>query len=218
MAGEIQGSFAHAQTVYALVRDRNGNIWSTLTNSFGAYVANSYSGYPISTVEQGSSAYYVGNFPAAAPPGVYNVVLKNQLGANPAESDPTTDAGSIDWNGLNVAQLSDLAQSGVINPTMLPRGWMVKNFYIYLKSAADHVTPFTSGIVSGQISHDGGLFGPLQSGAFSEVGHGMYALQALTSGDLLANTVALLFTAQGISGGACDPLPMSFIMQRTSGQ
>jgi hypothetical protein len=81
------------------------------------------------------------------------------------------------------------------------------------------VTPFTSGVVSGQIWRDGATSpSPLQSGAFTEVGNGFYNLQALTSGDLLATTVKLLFSAQGISGGQADVLPMSVVLQRSSGQ
>jgi hypothetical protein len=125
-----------------------------------------------------------------------------------------------DWNGATVG-LADLATSGqigLVSPMRLARGVGILNFPVYLKSSADHVTPFTSGVVSGQISRDNGSFGALQSGAITEIGLGHFNLFALTSGDLLANTVRLHFTATGISGGSSDPLPISLVLQRTSGQ
>ncbi len=41
--------------------------------------------------------------------------------------------------------------------------------------------------------------------------------QMLTSGDLNANTVALVFTANGISGGTADQRDFAYILQRVSG-
>ena len=38
------------------------------------------------------------------------------------------------------------------------------------------------------------------------------------SRDLLANTVKLNFSANGISGGSADPVNIAFFMQKTSGQ
>ena len=88
---------------------------------------------------------------------------------------------------------------------------------MYLKSSADHVSPFLSGQCSGQISKDGGAFVPMQSGIFTEIGQGFYKT-TLTSGDTLANSLALLFNAVNLSGGQSDPLPMAILTQRTSGQ
>lgn len=219
MADELQGSYVHGATVYALVRSRNAQIWNTVTSALENYATASYSGYVISATEQGAaSAYYVANMPSAAAPGTYNALFKAQQGTNPAETDPTVDVGSIDWNGSNVAQLSDIMISGVALPIKLERGVMVQNYPIYLRSSVDHITPYVSGTISGQISKDGGAFAVLQSGAFTEIGFGFYSLQALTSGDLSANTIALLFTATGgMPGGASDPLPQSFVLQRNSG-
>lgn len=216
MANELQGSYIHGQTVYALVRGTTGLIWNTVTSAMELYSSAHFSGYAISATEQGTaSAYYTANMPAA-PAGTYNALFKGQVGANPAETDPTVDVGSVDWNGSAVSNLSDISVSGTLQPIMLQRGVMIPNYPIYLRSSSDHITPFTSGTVSGQISRDGGSFGALQSGAFTEVGAGFYSLQALTSGDLAANTVSLLFTATTLSGGTSDPLPQSFILQNAN--
>lgn len=217
MAGEIQFSFIHGDTTYVLIRNTTGQIWSNVTSTFQNYNTSNYSGYTVTANEQGTfSAYYTANMPTSVPPGSYNIVAKNQLGTNPAETDPTIDAGSVEWNGGAVAPISSIPVSGTPLQVNLQRGTMVQNYEFYLRSSADHLTAFVSGTVSGQISRDGGAFTFLQSGAFTEVGLGFYAV-TLTSGDLNANTVGLLFTANGPNGGASDPLPQTFILQRSSG-
>lgn len=219
MAGEIQFSFQPGRTCYVLIRNRTGAVWNG--SSFVTYATVDYANYPVTVAEQGTlSAFYTGTFPSAITAGVYSIVGKSQLGGSPAESDPVVAAGDIQWNGTVTLPLSDLATSGqvsLIAPIKIYRGQMVQNFPIYFVSSLDHSTPFTSGIVSGQISRDGVSFGALQSGAFTEIGLGFYSLQALTSGDLLANTIAMRFSANGISGGAADPRNMVMVLQRASG-
>lgn len=215
MAGEIQVSFVSAKTVYGLIRDRTGAIWNG--SAFVAYATVNYALYVISLVEQGTaSGLYAGTFPATIPAGVYNLVAKQQVGGSPAETDFVVAMGEEQWNGTAIFPLSDLITSGSAIQVRLVKGNMVQNFGVYFKSSADHVTPLVSGVVSGQIARDGGSFGALQSGAFTETGQGFYNTN-LTSGDLNAGTCKLLFTAVGISGGVADPVPMIFVMQRGSG-
>lgn len=220
MAGELQVSYRTAKTVYVLIRNTVGQVYNGST--FVTYATADYVGYAVSLTEQGTaSAYYVGDFPTVAA-GRYNVVAKERVGSAADETDPTLGTETFDWNATVVYSPptagASSGQVSTIGPIRLARGTMVQNFPIYLRSATDHVTPFVSGVLSGQVARDGGSFGVLQSGAFTEIGQGFFNLQALTSGDLLANTVKLLFTARGISGGNSDPLPMSFVLQRTSGQ
>lgn len=222
MAGEIQAAIGlTGKTIYAQIRNRIGQIWNTSTVAFEAYLTANIANYAISATEQGSSGYYIATFPSAITAGVYSVILRQQIGGSVAESDPNSASGDLQWNGTVTMPLSDTATSGQIGqiaPIRLARGTMIQNFPFKLVSAADHITPFTSGVVSGQISRDGGgTFGALQSGAFTETGLGWYTLQALTSGDLLANTAALVFTANGISGGASDPRDIALVLQRVSG-
>lgn len=222
MANEIQFSFRTGATCYFETRNQtSGFIWNTASGAFMGYV----SGTPnaniiVSTVEQGATGLYAGNFPSAIGPGVYSIRARQQLGGSAADSDPTVAVGDFQWNGTAPAPLSDTATSGQIGqigPMRIARGTMVKPFPIYLKSSADHVTPFTSGVVSGQISKDGAAFTALQSGAFTEIGLGAYSCQALTSGDTSCNAAVLVFNAAGISGGSSDPLVMSFLTQKVSG-
>jgi hypothetical protein len=223
MAGEIQISFTASQTCYFLVRNAVAQIWSSSgAGAFGTYNTPEYADYVNQMTEQGTaSAYYQGNFPSTIDPGVYSITAKRQPGGSPLETDPTIATGDFQWNGTVSLPLSNLATSGQLSqvgPVKLTRGVMLENFLFTLVSSADHITPLTSGVVSGQILRDNGSFTALQSGAFTEKGMGVYRLQALTSGDLLCNTAALVFSAVGVSGGASDNRVFSLVLQRSSGQ
>lgn len=220
MSNEIQFSFRTGATTYAIIRNRIGQAWNTSTLGFENYLTADYSTYVISCVEQGSaSAFYAGTFPTAIPAGTYSVTAKQQVTGSPAETDGTIAVGNLEWSGTAIVPLSDLATSGLIGqflPLRVYRGQQLQNFLLPLVSAVDHVSPFTSGIVSGQVSKDGGAFGALSSGIFTEVGLGFYKV-TLNSGDTQANTLALYITCNGISGGNSDPRYLSMITQRTSG-
>lgn len=223
MAGEIQTSFSHGATLVFLIwNNKTGQVYNSSSGLFEAYATANYTLYAISMTELGTASHhYNGNFPSGIAAGFYGIEARQQIGGAVAETDPTVGEQNFDWGGASPLGLADLVTSGFIGgffPMRLARGVAVSNFPIYLKSNADHVTPLTSGVLSGQISRDGGAFGALQSGAFAEIGLGFYRLSALTSGDLLANSVALVFTGVSTNGGVSDPLPLSFVMQRTSGQ
>jgi hypothetical protein len=223
LAGEIQIPYRTGVTVYTTIHSRTGTVWSTSggTGAFETFTSGTWAEYVIATSEQGVTGYYVGDFPAALPAGYYNLDARQQIGGSPAQTDPRAAAGTEQFDGSALFRLSDLATSGQvanIGPLRIARGTMVQNFPFKLVSAADHVTPFTSGTISGQISRDGGAFGALQSGAFTEVGLGWYTLQALTSGDLNANSIALTFTGVRSGGTGSDPRDCSIITQRVSGQ
>ncbi len=212
-----------SRTIYTVIRSRTATVWSTTasggTGAFETFTSGNWADYGISCVEQGVNNFYVGNFPSAIPAGVYELSAHQQMGGSAAQTDPRVAMGQEQWTGTALFPLSDLATSGQLGqlgPIRLAQGVAVSGFPIYLKSAADHVTPFTSGTISGQISKDGGSFGAFQSGTISETGLGFYRLN-LTSGDLNAVTVAMLFTGAGISGGACDPLPLAAVLQKVSG-
>ena len=168
------------------------------------------------------ASYYIADMPQDIPPGVYNVVAYD-LGLGTGSDNPGQGRGQIQWAGSSgsrfVVPYTMMATSGLFAnafPTQLARSTMVRNFPIYLKSPEDHVTPFTSGIVSGQIARDSGLFTALQSGEITETGNGFYNVMALTSGDLDAGTAKMLFVARGVSGGWSDPLAYSLVLQRNA--
>jgi hypothetical protein len=219
MANELQASFKPAVSGYFLVRNRNALIYSSQFTGLSGYNPSLYSGYPIYSVQQGGGPFYTANFPSSLSPGTYSVCFLQMLATFPQESDPVVDVGNYDWNGTNTAQLSDIGVSGTYQTIQLRRSHQVLNYPVYLRSAADHVTPFISGTVSGQVSKDGGAAVILQSGAFTAVigFPGLYNLQALTSGDTNANTITLQFMGAGPNGGLSDPLVQSYVLQQGSG-
>lgn len=224
MASEIQIPFAGGKTVYFMVVNRIGQFWNTVTVAFEAYNAANIANYAISATQvSATQSMYLGTFPSSIPAGVYGILGKQQLGASVAETDLNIGGEDFQWNGSVELPLSDLVTSGQFAqslPITIYRGQMVKNFPFKLVSSLDHVTVFTSGLCSGSISRDpvsGSVFVGLQSGIFSEIGNGWYSV-TLTSGDLLANTVALDLQAMGVSGGSSDVRSFSFVLQRTSGQ
>lgn len=221
MANEVQfRGPGTGRTCYYTIHNTSGLVWNTSgsTGAYEAFASGNWASYSTSVTEQGVSNFYMGNIPTAVPAGVLSIDARQQLGGSPAQTDPGVAAGDIQWNGSLVVPLSNLTTSGQLAgfmPVKLARGIAVSGFSIYLKSSADHITPFVSGTVSGQISKNGGTFGALQSGGMvNEVGLGFYAVN-FTSGDLNAETIALLFTATGMSGvGTSDPLPLSILTQK----
>lgn len=220
--GEVQIGYQTGQTLEFLVRDANARVWNTSGGgAFVNYSTTDYASYVISMTEQGTaSSYYAGTFPTAIiSGGTYAVEVKRRVGGSPAETDPRIGGGDLEWNGSRVAPLSDTATSGQIGqiaPIKPARGVMIPAFPFKLVSDADNKTAFTSGVVSGQISRDGGPFVALQSGNVSELGLGWYSVP-LTSGDLNAGSVALVLTANGVSGNRAAQRDFGFLMQRVSG-
>lgn len=222
MANEIQVRAGSGSSIYFLTRNSAGQIWNTNTSAWENYSTASYANYKIAMAEQGvASGYFTGNFPTLIGAGTYDIVAKQQSGGSPAETDAYVGTGNFEWSGTVQVPLSDLATSGLVGqlaPIRIVRGVMVQNFPLFFVSAADGITPFTSGVCSGGILRDGaGGFVALQSGAFTEQGRGCYTIQALTSGDLLCATAALSFSCAGISGGSAVARNFSIIAQTTSG-
>lgn len=221
MSNEIQARGPGVgRTCYFTIHSSSGQIWSTSgsTGAFESFVSGNWPDYAISMTEQGVSNFYAGNFPTAVPAGVYSIDMRQQLGGAAAQTDGGVAAGDYQWGGAAVVPLSNLTTSGQLAsfmPVRLSKGIAVSGFYIYLKSAADHVTPLVSGIVSGQVSKNGGVgYSALQSGGMiNEVGLGAYSVN-FTSGDVNADTIMLIFTATGVSGGNSDPLALSILTQK----
>ncbi len=104
MAHEVQLQTAPVQadaTVYFLVFNEDGAVWSVSSSAFVTFADVSKPSYAVSTNELGtSSGYYSGDFPSGISAGTYNVVLYLRVGATPSVSD--TPVGVIDafrWDG-----------------------------------------------------------------------------------------------------------------------
>lgn len=228
MANEVQFRNRTGSVAYFVARNHtSGFVWNqsgSTSGAFEAFTSGNWASYGVSATEQGVNGHFAGAFPNVVAGGIYAITAHERIGATMVQTDPAVAEGDFHWNGSIVVPRSDLATSGQVGqfaPVRLARSWAISGFLFYLVSSADHVTPFTSGIISGQISRDGGSFGALQSGllttAYPEVGLGWFKVN-LTSGDLNANMAAINFQAVGVSGGAADQRNIALILQRVSGQ
>jgi len=107
MANDVIG-FPHnvtGATLYAQVRNDDGQIWETVGPSFEAYSTANIANYDIALTEQGTaSQFYTFTFPSAITAGVFSVAIYS--GAT-AEGDPAVAEGEVEWDGSAV-----VAQSG----------------------------------------------------------------------------------------------------------
>src|SRR3990167_7755775 len=110
MSNEIRG-VSTSGTLYARIMNSSGQIWNGTT--FEAYTAANYANYDIAMTEQGNSAVYVANFPTTITTGgTYEYYVHRQSGASPAEGDPITGTGNIDWSGTISITASSAAMTG----------------------------------------------------------------------------------------------------------
>jgi hypothetical protein len=106
MANEIPVDHTTGKRLYAQVRNAVGQIWNTATPAFETYATANVTDYDVALTEEGTaSGYYTGDMPAV-PLGVYNVVVKEQPGASPAETDRTIAVGAIEWTGTAVTSVA----------------------------------------------------------------------------------------------------------------
>lgn len=107
MPNEIQWTYTTGQSGYALLRSSSGTIWNG--SSFESYTPANYATYRIPGSEQGSGGCYFADFPTGiTTPGIYNVVVKQQITGSGAQSDFSIACGEIFWNGSAVIPAVDL--------------------------------------------------------------------------------------------------------------
>lgn len=93
---KIQAQGTSGLSAYALVRNNLGQI----ANGSGveAFNAGNYATYFVTLTEQGSTGYYITDFPSYLAAGLYSFVAYSYSGS-PANGDQSFDRGSIDWGG-----------------------------------------------------------------------------------------------------------------------
>lgn len=111
MANDVIG-FPHsaaAATLYALIRDDDGQVWETVGPSFEAYLTANLANYDIALTEQGTaSQFYTFTFPSAITAGVFSVAVYLRAGGAPAEGDIAVAEGAVEWDGSAVVPLSTI--------------------------------------------------------------------------------------------------------------
>jgi hypothetical protein len=100
MANEIHIDYASGHAVYAVVRNRLGQVWCLATQAFEDWGAGGHDAgdYGVALTDKGGSRYQ-GDFDANIPAGRYAIQCFAQAGAAPAPSDALIDSRMIHWTG-----------------------------------------------------------------------------------------------------------------------
>lgn len=100
MANEIQVDYTSGNTLYAVVRNKAGEVWYASGQAFelwgtGGHTAEDY-GIALSDK---SGNRYCGDFDSNIPAGRYSVQIFMQAEAEPTDSDSYVGGGQIVWSG-----------------------------------------------------------------------------------------------------------------------
>jgi len=75
-----------SNTIYVIVRDKDGNVWNTQSEALEAWNDANYSKYIINSTYKGGNLY-IAEFPTAVSRGYYTIQIVIQEGGSPAISD-----------------------------------------------------------------------------------------------------------------------------------
>ena len=117
MANEIQVEYGSGNTLYAVIRNRTGQVWYVAGQTFEDWGASGRGAgdYDIPLTER-SGSRYVGDFDMNVPAGTYGVQVFRQVGASPAETDTLACSRDIVWTGqAELTALKVLANKAVQN-------------------------------------------------------------------------------------------------------
>jgi hypothetical protein len=104
MAEEIKHNFVTGKTLYAcrfILSNSNVLLANPATNEVWGTGGRDADDYDVQMSEEGGSGHYTCDFASGGSisSGVYHVVVYNQAGANPVDSDVALAQGEIYWNG-----------------------------------------------------------------------------------------------------------------------
>ncbi len=115
MANEIYADHVSGNILYAVIRNRLGQVWCPAGHIFenwgtGGRTADDYN---IPLTDRGGHRY-VGAFDASAPAGSYFIQIFHQTGAAPADTDTLISSRSFIWTGTGeLTSLKILANKAV---------------------------------------------------------------------------------------------------------
>jgi hypothetical protein len=100
MADEIHADYESGNTLYAVIRNKAGQVWHIMGKSFESWGANGHSAsdYDIALVDKGGSKY-VGSLDSNLPAGTYWVQTFLQVGTIPSDDDSVICSKEIVWTG-----------------------------------------------------------------------------------------------------------------------
>jgi hypothetical protein len=100
MANEIHANYESGNTLYAVVRNKDGYVWYFNGQVFESWGTNGRNAddYNVSLTGKGGSLY-TGDFDINVPPGRYYIQVFLQAGANPADGDSLVESTEFIWSG-----------------------------------------------------------------------------------------------------------------------
>ena len=100
MANEIQVDYTSGNTLYAVIRNRAGQVWCATEQAFEDWGTNGRDSdnYDLGLTDK-SGDRYIGDFETSIPAGWYCVQCFVQAGANPAGTDTLVSSRDIVWTG-----------------------------------------------------------------------------------------------------------------------
>jgi len=104
MAKELQAYLSTGSTLYAILLNSVGQVWSGA--AFVAVNGANWGDYDIALTES-VAGLYTADMPAVDA-GVYSYVVYEQAGASPANTDEWTGNGYLEWDGTAVLPMSTI--------------------------------------------------------------------------------------------------------------
>lgn len=109
MANEIQADYASGNTLYAVIRNRSGQVWLPGQQTFedwglGGHTADDYD---IALTDR-SGSRYTGDLDPGVPSGGYSVQIFRQAGATPTDTDTLVSSREILWTGTGALTAAKL--------------------------------------------------------------------------------------------------------------
>ena len=100
MANEIHTNYESGNTLYAVVRNKDGYVWYVNGHVFETWGTDSRNAedYSASLTDK-SGSLYVGSFDVNIPQGRYCIQVYLQSGANPAVDDSLIESSEFIWSG-----------------------------------------------------------------------------------------------------------------------
>jgi hypothetical protein len=115
MANEIHVDYVSGNTLYAIIRNRAGQVWCAAQQAFENWGTDGHGAddYDLVLADK-SGGRYVGDFDTNIPAGWYGVQCFTQAGANPVETDTQVSSCDIIWTGTaEVTAIKMLANKAV---------------------------------------------------------------------------------------------------------
>jgi hypothetical protein len=100
MVNEMHANYASGNTLYLIIRDREGNVWYPDGQVFESWGTNGRDAedYCLSMIDK-SGSLYVGDFDDNISTGTYIIQIFLQEGVDPADGDTLIESSRIVWSG-----------------------------------------------------------------------------------------------------------------------